>query len=77
MGRGFFATALALTLSGVLAAWLFGVPASLQADDVMLARLLSAFGDAFITGMLTAIFVAFRPQWLATYADHLYLKPLL
>jgi uncharacterized membrane protein len=43
----------------------------------MLARLLSAFGDAFITGMLTAIFVAFRPQWLATYADHLYLKPLL
>jgi uncharacterized membrane protein len=77
MGRGFFATAIALTLSGALAAWLFGVPASLQADDVMLARLLSAFGDAFITGMLTAIFVAFRPQWLATYADHLYLKPLL
>lgn len=77
MGRGFFATAIALTLSGVLAAWLFGVPASLQADDVMLARLLSAFGDAFITGMLTAIFVAFRPEWLATYADHLYLKPLL
>ena len=77
MGRGFFATALALTLSGALAAWLFGVPASLQSGDVMLARLLSAFGDAFITGMLTAIFVAFRPQWLATYADHLYLKPLL
>ena len=77
MGRGFFATALALTLSGALAAWLFGVPATLQAEDVMLARLLSAFGDAFITGMLTAIFVAFRPQWLATYADHLYLKPLL
>jgi uncharacterized membrane protein len=73
MGRGFFATALALTLSGALAAWLFGVPASLQANDVMLARLLSAFGDAFITGMLTAIFVAFRPEWLATYTDRLYL----
>ncbi len=77
LGRGFFATALALTLSGALAAWLFGVPASVPASDVMLARLLSAFGDAFITGMLAAIFVAFRPQWLATYADHLYLKPLL
>lgn len=77
LGRGFFATAIALTLSGALAAWLFGVPASVPAEDVMLARLLSAFGDAFITGMLTAIFVAFRPQWLATYADHLYLKPLL
>ncbi len=77
LGRGFFATALALTLSGALAAWLFGVPASVPASDVMLARLLAAFGDAFITGMLAAIFVAFRPQWLATYADHLYLKPLL
>ena len=46
-----------------------------QADgrDVMLARGLTAFGDAFITGMLVAIFVAFRPQWLATYADRLYL----
>ncbi len=77
LGRGFFATALALTLSGVLAAWLFGGPAGVPVADVMLARLLSAFGDAFITGMLAAIFVAFRPQWLATYADHLYLKPLL
>jgi uncharacterized membrane protein len=34
---------------------------------------LAAFGDAFITGMLVAIFVAFRPQWLATYTDRLYL----
>jgi uncharacterized membrane protein len=39
----------------------------------MLARLLAAFGDAFITGMLVAIFVAFRPEWLATYTDRLYL----
>jgi uncharacterized membrane protein len=25
--------------------------------------------------MITAIFVAFRPQWLATYTDRLYLPP--
>lgn len=77
LGRGFFATAIALAASGALAAWLFGVPATVPVADVMLARVLAAFGDAFITGMLAAIFVAFRPQWLATYADHLYLKPLL
>lgn len=77
LGRGFFATAIALAASGALAAWLFGTPPTVSAEDVMLARLLAAFGDAFITGMLTAIFVAFRPQWLATYADRLYLKPLL
>jgi uncharacterized membrane protein len=39
----------------------------------MLARGLAASGDAFITGMLVAIFVAFRPHWLATYSDRLYL----
>ena len=55
------------------AALLFGVPAGLSLPDVMLARGLTAFGDAFITGMLVAIFVAFRPQWLATYSDRLYL----
>ena len=41
--------------------------------DLMLARFLVAWGDAFITGMLVAIFVAFRPEWLATYTDRLYL----
>jgi uncharacterized membrane protein len=73
LGRGFFATALAIGAAGVAAALLFGVPAQLHLHDVLLARGLTAFGDAFITGMLVAIFVAFRPQWLATYADRIYL----
>jgi uncharacterized membrane protein len=58
---------------GALAAWLYGVPANLSLDDVMLARGLAAWGDAFLTGMLAAIFVAFKPEWLATYTDRLYL----
>lgn len=73
LGRGFFATALAISAAGALSAALNGVPASLAAEDLVLARMLAAWGDAFITGMLVAIFVAFRPQWLATYADRLYL----
>ncbi len=72
-GRGFFATALAVTGAGSLAAWLYGVPADLSIDDVLLARGLAAWGDAFLTGMLAAIFVAFKPEWLATYTDRLYL----
>jgi uncharacterized membrane protein len=47
----------------------------LDPQDVMVARLLAASGEAFLTGMLVAIFVAFRPQWLATYSDRLYLPP--
>lgn len=73
LGRGFFGTALAVAGAGIAAALLFGVPAELNLADVMLARGLTAFGDAFITGMLVAIFVAFRPEWLATYTDRLYL----
>ncbi len=73
LARGFFATALAVAGAGIAAALLFGVPAELNLADVLLARGLTAFGDAFITGMLVAIFVAFRPEWLATYTDRLYL----
>jgi len=73
LGRGFFATAMAVAGAGALAALLYGVPANLSLDDVLLARGLAAWGDAFLTGGMAAIFVAFRPQWLATYTDHIYL----
>jgi uncharacterized membrane protein len=33
-----------------------------------------AWCDAFITGMLCAIFVALKPYWLATWSDKVYLK---
>ncbi len=73
LGRGFLVTALAVGGAGVLSVWLFGTPPGLTADDLMLARGLTAWGDAFLTGMMAAIFVAFRPSWLATYADRIYL----
>lgn len=73
LGRGFFATGVAVAGAGALSVALHGVPTGLADEDVLLARVLAASGDAFITGMLVAIFVAFRPHWLATYADRLYL----
>lgn len=73
LGRGFFATAVSGTLAGLVAVWALGAPAGLASADVMLGRWLASWGDAWLTGMLVAIFVAFRPQWLATYTDRLYL----
>lgn len=73
LGRGFFATALAGATAGALAAWLFPLPGGLAIGDVLLGRWLAAWGDAWISGMLVAIFVAYRPGWLATYTDRLYL----
>lgn len=36
--------------------------------------LLLIFPEAFLTGMLMAIFVAFRPQWVSTFDDRRYLR---
>ena len=74
IGRGFFATWAAAGLSGS-AALLLALPegSGLGLDDLMLARWLSASGEAVLTGMAVSIFVAFRPHWLATYTDRLYL----
>ncbi|MFO1338793.1 MAG: hypothetical protein U1F53_11255 [Burkholderiaceae bacterium] len=73
LGRGFFASLLALALSGWLALAWRGAPEGTQVADLFIGRWLAAWGDAFLTGMMVAIFVALRPQWLATYSDRLYL----
>lgn len=75
LGRGFFGTFVACALASVGALMLRADLSAAVASDLLIARVLTAFGEAFLTGMLTAIFVALRPQWLATYADRLYLPP--
>ena len=73
LGRGFFASQLALAASGWLALAWDGAPSGTHAEDLAMGRWLTAWGDAFLTGMIVSIFVALRPQWLATYSDRLYL----
>lgn len=75
LGRGFVGTALSVFLVGGLAQWLdMGPPLAVDGGLSLVARWLMAWGDAFLTGMLAAIFVAFKPQWLATWSDQLYLQ---
>lgn len=75
LGRGFLGTAVAVFLSGVLLEMLHRVVGGEVQEQVLVARWLMAWGDAFLTGMFTAIFVAFAPQWLATWSDARYLRP--
>ena len=75
LGRAFLGTAAAVFLSGLLLEglrWLAGEPGR---ELSLVARWLMAWGDAFLTGMFGAIFVAFVPQWLATWSDQRYLQP--
>ncbi|MBU6259557.1 MAG: hypothetical protein KGL18_21255 [Burkholderiales bacterium] len=73
LGRGFLVTGISLGIAGLVSALLFDAPPGISPGDLALGRFLTGAGEAFLTGMLTAIFVAFKPQWLATYTDRLYL----
>ena len=75
LGRAFLGTAVCLFASSALAQWLGQSLPGVDGDLSMVAHWLMAWGDAFMTGMLTAVFVAFRPEWLATWSDRLYLRP--
>jgi len=75
LGRGFMGTAAAVFLSGVLMEFFHRLAGGPIFEQLLVARWLMAWGDAFLTGMFSAIFVAFVPQWLATWSDERYLKP--
>ncbi|MEO8654154.1 MAG: hypothetical protein ABI409_08520 [Ramlibacter sp.] len=74
LGRAFLGSALCLFAAGLLRQWTGHALPGVASELTMVARWLMAWGDAVVTGMLTAIFVAYRPQWLATWSDALYLR---
>lgn len=75
LGRAFMGTALSMFLAGVMLELLSELAGQPPREQAMVARWLMAWGDAFLTGMAGAIFVAFVPQWLATWSDERYLRP--
>ena len=74
LGRGFLVTAVSVFVAGLLLAWLQGLSGRPVPEQSLVARWLMAWGDAFLTGMFSAILVAFAPRWLATWSDQRYLQ---
>jgi len=74
LGRAFLGSALCLFAAGLLRQLTGHALPGVASELSMVAQWLTAWGDAVVTGMLTAIFVAYRPQWLATWSDALYLR---
>ena len=74
LGRGFVGTALCTLAASSLSQWAGHELPNVGGGLSMVARWLMAWGDGFMTGMMAAIFVAFKPHWLATWSDELYLK---
>ncbi|MDE2413462.1 MAG: hypothetical protein KGM60_01740 [Comamonadaceae bacterium] len=73
LGRAFLGTAACVFLAGTLSQWAGHALPGVGAQLSLVARWLMAWGDAVVTGMLCAIFVAFKPGWLATWSDQIYL----
>ena len=74
LGRGFLGSVLCIFAASVLAQGAGHDLPNVSSGLSVIAFWLMAWGDAFITGMMCAIFVAFKPYWLATWSDNLYLK---
>lgn len=74
LGRAFLGTAASVFAAGVLAQWSGHGLAHVDPALSRVALALMAAGEAFVTGMLGAVLVAFRPEWLATWSDRLYLR---
>lgn len=74
LGRAFLGSVIALFAASALRQFsgdsLQGVAPGLS----LVAHWLTAWGDAFVTGMLASVFVAYRPQWLATWSDAVALR---
>ena len=74
LGRGFLGSVLCIFAASLLAQWTGHELPNVSSGLSVIAFWLMAWGDAFITGMVCAVFVAFKPQWLATWSDQMYLK---
>jgi uncharacterized membrane protein len=74
LGRGFLGSVLCIFAASLLAQLTGHELPYVGSGLSLVAFWLMAWGDAFVTGMMCAIFVAFKPHWLATWSDNLYLK---
>ena len=72
LGRGFLGTTLCVFAAGSLSQWAGHALPGVSEQLSLVARWLMAWGDSVVTGMLCAVFVAFKPHWLATWSDRLY-----
>lgn len=74
LGRGFIGTALAIMAAGTASALLRPLPAGMTTPTLLVGQWLIAWGEATLTGMCVAIFVAYKPEWLLTWSDQRYLR---
>jgi uncharacterized membrane protein len=76
LGNGFFGAMVMLVMIGLLsvAAGAMLVPGATFSADLIAYMLLLASGEAFLTGFLLTMLTIYRPQWVLTFDDAVYLQ---
>jgi uncharacterized membrane protein len=76
---GFFAPGVVFAITVVAAAGLHTAAETATwarlAGNFIPYGLLLSWGEAFLTGLLVAIFTVYQPRWMATFDDARYLRP--
>lgn len=75
---GFFGAALSMAATGLASTLLHALSGAYDLDHLLSQYLpyylLMVFPEAIITGTFIALLAVYRPQWLATYDQHSYLR---
>lgn len=77
-GCGFFGSTIAIAVSATAITtllWLSGLyPLDYLLDFYFPYALMQTFPEGFITGMVLALLVVYKPEWVATFRDEFYLQ---
>jgi len=78
LGNGFFTAGLATFITLHVGAWLLGASGSMAHEKVSEVYVpffpLLSLPEAFINGWVITVLVSFRPEWVYSFSDELYIK---
>ncbi|HJV86430.1 MAG TPA: energy-coupling factor ABC transporter permease [Noviherbaspirillum sp.] len=74
LGNGFFGTMAMLAATDVVTIAAHQIWVAPVAADTIAYMLLLAWGESFLTGFLLTIFTVYRPEWVLTFDDDVYLR---
>jgi uncharacterized membrane protein len=78
LGNGFLTAGLAATVAGYFAAWMLISSGAVEynhfSDNILPFFPLIFFPEAFINGWAVTILVCYRPHWIPSFSDSLYIK---
>jgi uncharacterized membrane protein len=78
LGNGFFTAGIATFITLHIGAWLLGAGGAMTPEQVAATYVpffpLLALPEAFVNGWIMTVLVSFRPEWVYSFSDELYIR---